>query len=385
MPSKICRLLALRKGAYALLLCVLFLSNPLSAALSPLSTAYLLSGNSTASRNICKPPQAPILIDSVFNRLSNGTIDGGHSRIIKLTEKVSAIGFSQTIEVSAPIFEARSEFQHIQIYGSSHFGKVLVLDDVLQITERDGDSYNEMMAHMPMMAHPAPKKVLIIGGGDGYVLSEVLKHPSVEHVDHVDLDEGVIKACEKYFSWGSAWADPRVKLRIEDGALFVRNAPKGFYDVIVQDSSDPYGDDNEILPSSVLYSEEHFSHLYDALSENGVLNFQAESLAIPSDVKGILDWRDLLLNEAKFEDVRYGTVSIPTYPTGQIGFLLCSKNKETALMNEEKMAIVRERFLKIVKSGKTTTYYHPRLQKSSFDIPLAFGKKIYGESFDFFD
>jgi len=173
MSSKMCRLFVLREGAYALFLCVLFLSNPVSAASSPLSTAYLVSGNLTASRNGCKPLQAPILINGILNPLSNGTIDGGRPRNIQLTEKVSEIGFSQTIEVSAPIFEARSEFQHIQIYRSSHFGKVLVLDDVLQITERDGDSYNEMMAHMPMMAHPAPKKVLIIGGGDGYVLSEV--------------------------------------------------------------------------------------------------------------------------------------------------------------------------------------------------------------------
>lgn len=314
---------------------------------------------------------------SEFSRIS----ESQSSRQLTLTERISEIGFSQTIEVSDVLLETRSSFQDIKIYQSPHFGKVLVLDDVVQITERDGDSYNEMMAHIPMMAHPSPKRVLVIGGGDGYVLSEVLKHPSVEHVDHVDLDAEVIDVCRKYFPWGDAWDDPRVRLHTVDGSSFIRNAQKGFYDVIVQDSSDPFGDDGEILPSSVLYEKEHFHHLYAALADNGVFNFQAETLGIPSDFNGILKWRSLLLADDMFKAVRYGTIAIPTYPTGQIGFLLCTKKKETAVMNERKMASIRERFNAIEENHMGTTYYQPRLQISAFDLPLAAERRIYGSDF----
>jgi spermidine synthase len=179
---------------------------------------------------------------------------------------------------------------------------------VIQITERDGDSYNEMMAHIPMFLHPNPKRVLIIGGGDGYVLSEVsdnkvrtavedvktvshtkdtflliqvLKHDSVVHVDHVDLDEEVIETCKEFFKWGSAWEDPRVHLHIDDGAKFVREAADGLYDVIIQDSSDPWTVelDGRIvdLPSAVLYEEAHFQQMHRILTHNGVLNLQVGS------------------------------------------------------------------------------------------------------------
>merc|ERR1712038_171467 len=121
-----------------------------------------------------------------------------------------------------------------------YYGKVLILDGVVQLTEKDGDSYNEMMVHPAMFSHPLPKRVLIIGGGDGYVLSEVLKHPEVEHVDHVDLDSVVIDVCREHFQWGSAWDDPRVHLHFADGAQFVEEAEEGFYQVIIQDSSDPF-------------------------------------------------------------------------------------------------------------------------------------------------
>merc|ERR1712176_1376022 len=180
----------------------------------------------------------------------------------------------------------------------SYYGKILVLDEVVQLTEKDANAYNEMLAHIPMFHHPNPRRVLVIGGGDGYVLHEVLKHPSVEHVDHVDLDEEVIKTCEKYFSWGDAWKDRRVQLHIANGATFVQNAEKGSYDVIIQDSSDPWttNDKNEkiLLPSSVLYSDEHFQNLFSILKPNGVFNMQAERFQIPSELEAVSLWRNKL-------------------------------------------------------------------------------------------
>jgi len=198
-------------------------------------------------------------------------------------EYIAENGFYQSIALidDKPILEKRSQFQDISVVESKSYGKILVLDGVIQLTEKDADSYNEMMTHPAMFSHTKPKRVLVIGGGDGYVLSEVLKHPEVEHVDHVDLDGDVIQICKDQFGWGKAWDDPRVNLHIADGAAFVKNTTEGFYDVIIQDSSDPYTWDEETgervdLPSKTLYSEDHFQNISRALKENGVFSFQAE-------------------------------------------------------------------------------------------------------------
>jgi spermidine synthase len=254
----------------------------------------------------------------------------------------------------------------------------LVLDGVVQITERDGNSYNEMLSHIPMFQNAHPRRVLVIGGGDGYVVSEVLKHESVEYVDHVDLDTDVIETCKKFFSWSDAWNDPRVHLHIADGAKFVRAAADQSYDVIIQDSSDPWkwGQNGEQvdLPSSVLYSPEHFHNVFRILKPNGVLNIQAESLQIPSDLNGIQSWRKIALSVG-FESAMYGSIMISSYPTGQIGFLLCEKDCSAA----SSLDLVENRFRRIVDANKSTTYYHPPLQTGSFVLPLWAMKHIYSD------
>ena len=310
---------------------------------------------------------------------NNGPSIASVSSLPELGDLMEETGFYQSLRLkgSEPIFRKQSKFQMIEVVESLYYGKVLVLDGVLQLTERDADSYNEMMAHVPMFQHRNPKRVLVIGGGDGYVLSEVLKHSSVEHVDHVDLDGEVIETCRKYFSWGAAWKDPRVTLHITDGAEFVQNAKDGTYDVIIQDSSDPstWDDQGAVveLPSRVLYTPEHFAHLHRILSPNGVLNIQAESLQIPTDVESAAEWRQSFLS-AKFQSSRYGTIMISSYPTGQIGFLLSEKNP----MDACDPVLIKERFVQMRNEGRTTSYYHPRLQSSSFDLPLWAEELIYG-------
>jgi spermidine synthase len=203
----------------------------------------------------------------------------------RIGELEPSIGFYQAIEMveNSLLYAKQSKYQSIEVHQTKFFGKMLVLDGVIQLTERDADSYNEMMAHVPMFQHPNPKRVLVVGGGDGYVLKEVLKHPSVERVDHVDLDGDVIKTCETHFpQWGDAWKDPRANLHICDGAKFVRDTPDNFYDVIIQDSSDPWiaGEDGVMmpLPSGVLYEQEHICELYRVLKPNGVLNIQVSKM-----------------------------------------------------------------------------------------------------------
>ena len=243
-----------------------------SVHISLLATLNLLNESNAIGSPLTTNAGLPVLDDVPANRIG---------------ELEPSIGFYQAIELveNSLLYAKQSKYQSIEVHETKFFGKMLVLDGVIQLTERDADSYNEMMAHVPMFQHPNPKRVLVVGGGDGYVLKEVLKHPSVEHVDHVDLDKDVIETCEKYFpQWGDAWKDPRAHLHICDGAEFVRDTPDNFYDVIIQDSSDPWiaGEDGVMmpLPSGVLYEEEHICELYRVLKPNGVLNIQVRILYV---------------------------------------------------------------------------------------------------------
>jgi len=298
-----------------------------------------------------------------------------------LGEFEPSIGFYQSLELAknSLLYSKQSKYQFIEVHQSKFYGKVLVLDGVIQLTERDADSYNEMMAHIPMFQHRNPKRVLVIGGGDGYVLKEVLKHQSVEHVDHVDLDEDVIRTCETYFpQWGDAWKDPRAHLHICDGAQFVRDTPDQFYDVIIQDSSDPWTvDDDGVmnpLPSGVLYEEDHICQLHRILKPNGILNIQGESFNLPTSLGEIISWRRNM-EHCGFTRTRYGSISISSYPTGQIGLLLAEKDAYAA----SDYPSILTRYRNMVKAGKKTTYYHPPLQKGCFLLPLWVHDTIYGE------
>jgi len=316
-----------------------------------------------------------------------------HNFIGELEE---SIGFYQAIELtndgddgntnSSLLYSKESQYQQIEVHRSKHFGKMLVLDDVVQLTERDADSYNEMMAHIPMFQHPAPHKVLVVGGGDGYVLHEVLKHATVEHVDHVDLDTDVITTCEQFFpQWADGWKDARTKLHIADGAQFTKETPGETYDVIIQDSSDPWTVDEDgvvnPLPSGVLYEKEHICALYRILKPNGILNIQAESFNIPTSLEGIVQWRQLM-KDCGFQRSRYGTIHTTSYPTGQIGFLMAEKIIST-VSSSSKSKDIWKRYQEMIGNGsgnnRRTTYYHPPLQRGCFDIPLWVHQKIYGQ------
>lgn len=210
---------------------------------------------------------------------------------------------------------------------------------------------------------------------------QVLKYDSVEHVDHVDLDEEVVQVCKEHFHFGAGWEDARTKLHISDGSAFVLTAKPGSYDVIIQDSSDPWTEDengNTVdLPSSVLYETEHFKAIYKLLAPGGIFNFQAESFNFPSDVEGISTWRKQAL-AVGFQRVRYGSLMTSTYTAGQIGFLLCEKDASAASSLEQ----IAEKFASLEAKNKGTTYYQPKLQVSSFDLPLWVERAIYDDDDD---
>ena len=229
-------------------------------------------------------------------------------------------GQALSLQVGEVLFDQRSPYQHVVVLQSATWGKVLVLDGVIQLTERDEMAYQEMIAHLPLFSHPHPEHVLIIGGGDGGVIREVVKHPSVQSITICEIDRLVIDVGKRFFpSVAAAWDDPRVTLHEGDGAVFMaRPDCLSRYDVIITDSSDPIG------PAQSLFESPFYKAMYAALRPGGRICTQAESIWINLDlIRRLL--RDAL---AIFANAEYATTQIPTYPAGQIGFLLCSKDKE---------------------------------------------------------
>eukprot|EP01132_Coremiostelium_polycephalum_P002870 gene2870-3566_t len=223
-------------------------------------------------------------------------------------------GNSFSLKVDKVLHHKKSDYQDILVFKSETFGNVLVLDGVIQATERDEFAYQEMITHLPLFAHPNPKKVLVVGGGDGGVLREVVKHPGVESVTLCEIDQGVIDASRAFLPKMSAGFDhPKVTLFIGDGLEFMRKR-KGEFDVIITDSSDPIG------PAQGLFERPYYELLKEALAPGGIVCSQAESLWLHLDtVKNLTTFCKEI-----FPVVEYAYTSIPSYPGGSIGLLICS-------------------------------------------------------------
>ncbi|KAL3093156.1 hypothetical protein niasHT_022606 [Heterodera trifolii] len=226
-------------------------------------------------------------------------------------------GQAFSLNVDKILFSERSKFQDVFVFKSKTFGNVLVLDGAIQTTDRDEFAYQEMLAHLPMCSHPDPKQILIIGGGDGGILREVLKHPSVERVVMCEIDEMVVQVAKKFLhGLANSFDSPKLQLHIGDGFEFLKGHEAEF-DVIITDSSDPIG------PAESLFGKSYYQLVKNALKEEGVLASQAESiwLHLPLISKLINCARDL------FPSVAYASATVPTYPSGTIGYLLASKRQ----------------------------------------------------------
>jgi spermidine synthase len=180
--------------------------------------------------------------------------------------------FSLKLGKAGKLSEVQSPYQKIEIYDTETFGKLMIIDGCVMLSTRDNFIYHEMMAHPVMFTHPNPKRVLIIGGGDCGTLREVLKHKQVELAQQVDIDEQVTRLSEKYFpELCESNNDSRAELHFDDGIAWVRNAPDGYYDVIIVDSTDPVG------PGEVLFTQEFFRNSLRILGKNGLFVQQSES------------------------------------------------------------------------------------------------------------
>ena len=228
-------------------------------------------------------------------------------------------GQALALEAREVLHQARSEYQDVLVFRNPAFGKVLCLDGVIQVTERDEHAYQEMITHLPVCSLPtAAKRALVIGGGDGGVLRELSRHASLETIEIAELDAMVPEVSKRFFpQLAVGFADPRVTVHITDGFKFLREAEEGAYDVIVVDSSDPVG------PAAVLFERPFFELMARAVRPGGVICTQAESLWLHLDI--IKELAAMCKDVFRGGSVAYGYTTIPTYPSGQIGFMLCSK------------------------------------------------------------
>lgn len=221
-----------------------------------------------------------------------------------------------SLRVRRILHKEQSKFQDVLVFESTDYGNVLVLDGVIQCTERDEFSYQEMIAHLPLASHPKPERVLVIGGGDGGVLREVVKHDTVKEAILCDIDEAVPRVSKTYLPKMAAGFDhAKSKVHIGDGFAFLQKPEnKAAFDVIITDSSDPVG------PAEALFKPSFFQLLKEALKPGGHISTQGEC-----------QWLHLpLIRELRqstkqlFPVAEYAFTTIPTYPCGQIGFVVCS-------------------------------------------------------------
>lgn len=254
-------------------------------------------------------------------------------------------GMGLSLKVKEVLHTRRSHFQDVCVFESESFGTVLLLDGVIQCTDRDEFAYQEMLAHVAVGSlDKPPKRALVVGGGDGGVLRELARYGSLEKIEMAEIDAAVPETSRAYFpQMAVGFDDPRAEVHIADGVKFVGDACEGAYDVIVVDSSDPVG------PAEVLFQRPFFEALHRALRPGGVVVTQAESLWLHLDV---IESLARMCSEVFGADggaggaggaggggggggaggaaggggsVAYAYTTIPTYPSGQIGMMVCHK------------------------------------------------------------
>ena len=261
--------------------------------------------------------------------------------------------YAQALRVERVLYDSASDHQRLRLFENARFGRVLTLDDVVQTTEADNFIYHEMMAHVPILAHGAARRVLIVGGGDGGLAREVLRHPSVAKVVMVEIDASVVEFSKEYQPMLSAGAfdDPRLELVIDDGAAFMAR-PGDLFDVILVDSTDPQG------PGEVLFTESFYAHARNRLAEGGILVTQNGVPFMQPDelVSTMRAFRGL------FADWGCYLCTIPSYAGGPmaLGWGTDGVARATAL------TALQARF---AEAGLQTDYYTPEVHQAAFALP----------------
>ncbi|WP_122580403.1 polyamine aminopropyltransferase [Pseudomonas viridiflava] len=263
-------------------------------------------------------------------------------------------GYGQRFRIEKMLHEVRTDHQHLVIFQNPRMGRVMALDGVIQTTEADEFIYHEMLTHVPILAHGAAKRVLIIGGGDGGMLREVAKHSTVEHITMVEIDGTVVEMCKEFLPTHSngAFEDSRLNLVIDDGMRFVATTEEKF-DVIISDSTDPIG------PGEVLFSENFYQACHRCLNEGGILVTQNGTPFM--QLSGVQTTAGRM--NGLFADWHFYQAAIPTYIGGAMTFAWGSTDKAYRKLPLETL---RQRF---AGSGIVTRYYNPEVHIGAFALP----------------
>ncbi|MCC7283493.1 MAG: polyamine aminopropyltransferase [Acetobacteraceae bacterium] len=265
--------------------------------------------------------------------------------------------WGQRFRVARELVRTTSPFQDIAVIETARFGRVLVLDGVIQITEADEFVYQEMLAHVPLLAHGGPRRVLIIGAGDGGVLKRVLQHAAVERAVMVEIDGEVIRAARQFMPGiaGDAWDDPRAELIIGDGILHVREAADASYDVIIVDSTDPVG------VGEVLFTDDFYRNCARVLGQGGIVVNQCGVPFMQAD-----ELRETSARRRKFfGDVAAYVAAVPTYVGGFMTLGWAGNDPAQRSIAPEE---IRRRADAAGVLG-TTRYWTPEIHAASFHLP----------------
>lgn len=255
--------------------------------------------------------------------------------------------FGITARIKRTLHTEKTDFQQLDMVETAEFGNMLLLDGMVMTTERDEFVYHEMVAHPTLVTHPNPKHVLVVGGGDGGVIREVLKHSSVEKAVLVDIDGKVIEYSKQYLpSIAGKLDDPRVEVRVDDGFMHIHDY-KNAYDVIMVDSTEPVG------PAVKLFERGFYQGIYEALKEDGIFVAQTDNPWFKADLITQVN-RDV---KEIFPITRLYIANIPTYPSGLWTFTMGSKTHDPLQVKVEDIPEME------------TKYYTPELHHAAFVLP----------------
>ena len=267
------------------------------------------------------------------------------------TEKHCA-GAEFSIRVERQLYSGQSEFQRIDVFESNEFGRFLVLDGFMMLTEKDEFIYHEMITHVPMAVRPDIKRVLVVGAGDGGVVRELVRYPGIECIDLVEIDALVIEVCKQYLPFTAfRFNDERVHVYNEDGLKYVRRF-ENHYDLIIVDSTDPFG------PGEGLFTKEFYGNCFKALTEDGILVNQHESPYYTEDALAMQRTHKRLAGTFPVSQVYQA--HIPTYPSGHWLFGFSAKRHHPV----RDLDAVAWNAL-----GLRTRYYNTNLHAGVFALP----------------
>jgi spermidine synthase len=267
-----------------------------------------------------------------------------------------------SVKVTEHLHTEETPFQTIDFFKSETFGTFFTLDGLMMVNEKDEFVYHDMISHIPMAVNPLIKNVLIIGGGDGGTAREVSRYPQVERIDMVEIDERVVRTCEKYLpiTASKLSSDKRINLFFEDGLAFVKNAPSGKYDLILVDSTDPIG------PGEGLFTFDFYNNCFRALNDSGILINQHESPYFESYSSEMKRAHSKITET--FPIAKVYQFHQPTYPSGHWLFGFASKKFDPILDHKPN---------EWDKFKLNTKYYNSDLHKGCFALPSFVKEKLY--------